>query len=425
MANPAPLVAEIFDSGFAYSHDSYNCISTAPDGTMYYVLASAEPSVGGQLCSFNPLSGTIANHGNLTDLCGESAAGSIAQGKSHDGFYPFNNELFFSTHIGFYEPIDGMERMPSAGYKGFKSYPGGHLLSINPVTKKITDHVSIPAEGILAMTLDALRGIAYLLSWPTGLLYRYDILQQQLILIGNIAGKGEAGTAGKDYQPMCRSLLLEPSTGRVFGSTAEGKIFRYCIADNQLIYLPGTPLKRDYFGVYATNAPGTMAYNWRKICWNNRDGFAYGVHGNSGYLFRFNTVTGVVELMDRIASKPSQTLGMFDQFSYGYLGFALMEETQTIYYLCGGPLSTEITQYATNAISKGGAQALENLHLISYRLPTRTHIDHGAVYYKNGKIPTYVNAIAIGKDNYIYTLARLAVNDPKTDLIRIPVPFAI
>ena len=62
------------------------------------------------------------------------------------------------------------------------------------------------------------------------------------------------------------------------------------------------------------------------------------MHGNSGYLFRFDPRAARVEVMDRITSLPSKRSGMFDQFSYGYLGFALGPDGRTIYYLTGGPI---------------------------------------------------------------------------------------
>ncbi len=66
-----------------------------------------------------------------------------------------------------------------------------------------------------------------------------------------------------------------------------------------------------------------MGYNWRSIIWYEAEGAAYGVHGNSGYLFKFDPKSSKVEIVERITSEPSKKSGMFDQFSYGYLGFLL------------------------------------------------------------------------------------------------------
>ena len=90
--------------------------------------------------------------------------------------------------------------------------------------------------------------------------------------------------------------------------------------------LEDVDLRIDYFGHYDTAHAGSIGYNWRKICWYAPDGKAYGVHGNSGYLFSFDPREKKIELLDRITSEPSRRCGMGDQFSYGYLGFTISPE---------------------------------------------------------------------------------------------------
>ena len=102
--------------------------------------------------------------------------------------------------------------------------------------------------------------------------------------------------------------------------------------------MAGDDLKKDYFGLYDPTSPGHMAYNWRQVVWYAPDKQVYGVHGNSGYLFRFDPRAERVEVLDRITSEPSKRSGMFDQFSYGYLGFTLGPDGKTLYYLTGGPI---------------------------------------------------------------------------------------
>lgn len=423
MAPQQHLVAESFDSRFDLAHDSYNCITAADDGYIYYVLASADAIEGGRVYRFDTVAKTVQQLSELNTCCGERNAAAIAQGKSHDGFYRYKNAYWFSTHVGYYETIDGMERLPVHGVAGGAVYPGGHLLSIDRDTMAITDHLALPGEGIVTMTLDATKGIAYLLSWPTGLLYRYDIDSRQLKHIGKTAGNGEAGSPGKDYRVVCRSLLLVPGTGKLYGSSSEGFVFEYDPDANTFTWSSAALFRRDYFGQYRVADPGSMAWHWRKITWNPKDQCAYGVHGNSGYLFRFNPAKMEVELLHRITSLPSQRSGMFDLFSYGYLGFALDEEKQVIYYLCGGPLDAAAASVEQPVLARGGARGLENLHLVTYQLSSGTYHDHGPVFYGDGERPTYVNSIALGADGYVYALARIERKGRKiTDLIRIPTP---
>jgi hypothetical protein len=149
------------------------------------------------------------------------------------------------------------------------------------------------------------------------------------------------------------------------------------------------------------------------------------VHGTSGYLFRFDPREPKLELVERIASEPSMRSGMFDQFSYGYLGFQLGPDGETIYYLTGGPIYTDGERVkGEDEIAKGGVKGLENLHLITYHIPSQRYQDHGPIFYSNGTRPTYVNSIAIGVDGTVYTLARFEHNGKEIqDLVKIPNPF--
>jgi len=74
-------------------------------------------------------------------------------------------------------------------------------------------------------------------------------------------------------------------------------------------------MKKDYFGLYDPTSPGHMGYNWRQTVWVSLDKAVYGVHGNSGYLFRYEPAANRIEVLDRITSLPSQRSGMFDHTS--------------------------------------------------------------------------------------------------------------
>ena len=63
---------------------------------------------------------------------------------------------------------------------------------------------------------------------------------------------------------------------------------------------------------------------------------------------------------------------MFDQFSYGYLGFTLGPDGRTLYYLTGGPIyenGRRVTGRSSTA--KGESKGAENLHLVTYDIPAR------------------------------------------------------
>lgn len=421
-----PLIAKYFYSGFEFAHDTYNAISTASDGKIYYVLSSAVIEKAGQMYCFDPKTEEIKFLGDLTELCGEKELKAIPQGKSHVDFYEMKGKLYFATHLGFYEIIDGMERLPVNPPSGYKLYPGGHILSYDLASGKFEDlEIAPDGEGIITMILDNNRGHIYGLTWPKGYFIHYDINKDKLRNLGQVTSNGEAGIPGKDFRVLCRSMVVDPESGTVYYSVAEGDIYSFHPDSSAVSKVEGVDLRLDYFGKYDPTNPGNMGYNWRSITWYAPEGVAYGVHGNSGYLFRFDPRNKKVEIVDRITSEPSKKSGMFDQFSYGYLGFELGPDNETLYYLTGGPIYIDGKRVkGVDEIAMGAARGLENLHLITYNIPNKKYTDHGPIFYADGSRPTYVNSIAVGKDGDVYTLARFEHNGKLIeDLVRIPNPF--
>jgi hypothetical protein len=421
---PKKLIATTYNSGFDLAHDTYNGISAASDGKIYYVLCSQAIDIGGQMYSFDPKTSKIEHLADLTEACGEKDLKTIVQGKSHVRFVESNGKLYFATHLGYYSIVDGMETtgIPTGNYK---PYPGGHLLSYDLATKKFENLAIAPhREGIITMNMDVKRGLIYGLTWPSAYFFRYDLAKKEMKDLGPITGEGEKGK-GKAFRTVCRSIVINPEDGAAYMTTSEGTILRCRIGQDKVESVEGENLVKDYFGIYDPSSAGHMGYNWRQAIWYPASKMIYGVHGNSGYLFRFDPSFPRVEVLDRITSEPSKLSGMFDQFSYGYLGFILGPDERTLYYLTGGPIYIDgkrVTGKATTAM--GEAKGLEDLHLITYDIPTSKYQDHGPVFYPDGQRPLYVNSIAVGLDGDVYTLARITENGKtRTDLIRIPNPF--
>lgn len=419
------LIAKVYNSGFAEAHDTYNGMGVSTDGVIYYVLCSDKADLGAKMYSLNPANGEIRLLGDLTEASGEKDAKSISQGKSHVNFIESNGKLYFATHIGFYSIIDGMEKMgiPPAG---MKAYRGGHLLAFDIKAGAFEDLGMIPrGEGVLTLNMDTQRGRIYGLSWPTGFMFRYDLQKKELKELGDFFRKGENGK-GDTYRTICRSLAVDPTDGSVYFTNGDGDIsvYRYA-ADRVEMFAPGE-MNKDYFGLYDPTSAGHMAYNWRQVVWYEPEKAFYGVHGNSGYLFRFDPKAGRVEIVDRITSEPSKRSGMFDQFSYGYLGFALGPDGHTLYYLTGGPIYREGKRVAgKSSTAKGESKGDEDLHLITYDISAGRYTDHGPILFENGDRPAYVNSIAVGKDETVYSLSRIKEGGrTHTDLFSVKPPTA-
>jgi len=420
------LIAKTYNSGFLQAHDTYNALSAASDGKIYYILSSDKIDFAGKMYVYDPEHDTTQFIADLNDVCGEQGKMFIPQGKSHTRFYESQGKLYFSTHIGYYELISGMDRLPVNPPAGYKLYPGGHILSYDLKTKEFKNLAILPnGEGMVSMTMDCDRGHVYGITWPKGNFVHFDVSTNVLKNLGQISCNGEGGEPGDDFRSLCRSLLVDPNDGSVYFSNSEGDIFSYDPLVSEIEKLADINLRLDYFGKYDPTRPGSMGYNWRKIFWYKPGNIAYGVHGNSGYLFSFHPQNNHIEIERRITSEPSSKSGMFDQFSYGYLGFQLGPDSETIYYLTGGPIYENGKRVTgEEAIAKGAAKGLENLHLITYHISSKHYQDHGPVFYENGDRPLYVNSIAIGKGGEVYALARVTEDGhTRTDLIKIPNPF--
>jgi hypothetical protein len=418
------LTARIHDSGFALAHDTYNGMGAASDGRIYYVLCSETFEVGAKMYAYDPTTDAVRFLGDLTEACGEAALKAIPQGKSHVNFVDSGGKLYFATHVGYYSIIDGMEKIgiPPTGYR---PYPGGHFLSYDLATGKFAELGLAPkGEGILTMNMDTRRGRLYGITWPSGYFIRRDLATREVKNLGTFSEQGENGK-GPTYRTLCRSLAVNPEDGSVYFSTGDGAILRYRYDTDSVEAVQEENLKKDYFGLYDPTSPGHMGYNWRQTLWHPPDKSIYAVHGNSGYLFRYEPAVNRIEVLERITSLPSQRSAMFDQFSYGYLGFTLGPDGETIHYLTGGPVYQDGKRVkGKDSTAMGESKGVENLHLITYDIPRRRYCDQGPIFLENGDRPAYVNSIAVGKDGTVYTLCRIKRNGKTvTDLISVKGPF--
>jgi hypothetical protein len=304
---------------------------------------------------------------------------------------------------------------------GYKPYPGGHFLAYDMASGKFENLANAPAEqGILAMNMDTRRGRLYGLTWPSGYFLRFDLQTRDLKNFGPTSKEGEAG-AGPTYRILCRSLAVDPEDGSVYFTTAEGDILRYRYDRDAIETVQGENLRKDYFGSYNLAAGGRMGYNWRQTFWYAPDRAIYGLHGNSGYLFRFDPRAPRVDVLERITSEPSRQSGMYDEFSYGYLSFALGPDGRTVYYLTTGPILDENGKRVTASRTTRGAPR-EDLRLITYDIPAAKYQDRGAILLPDGQRPTLVHSIAVARDGTVYSLASFSRNGRRlTDLIRIRV----
>jgi hypothetical protein len=237
--------------------------------------------------------------------------------------------------------------------------------------------------------------------------------------LGPISKEGEAGS-GPTYRILCRALPVDPEDGSVYMTTADGDIMRYRYDTDSLETVQGENMRKDYFGSFNVSNL-RMGYNWRQAFWDPAEKAVMGLHGTSGYVFRFDPRVPRVDVLERVTSGPSKRSGMGDEFAYGYLSFALGPDGHTIYYLTTGPILGENgKRLPRNAGARG--VPTEDLRLVTYDIPAAKYEDHGAIFLPDGQSPTLVHSIAVAKDGSVYFLGSFSRNGRRlSDLIHVQV----
>jgi hypothetical protein len=376
--------------------EAWNGISVANDGTVYYVLSSPVYNSPAHMYSFDPKTKAIKDISSLNDAVGQTGK-VVVQGKSHVSFVQDGDKLYFSTHLGYYNHVEGVE-VNAPAPEGYEKYPGGHFLSYDTKTGKFDNLGIAPGgDGIITFAMDTQRKRLYGITWPRGEFLRYDLKTKELKDLGTKFHGGEEGKLGDTYRSICRRIVVDPRDGSAYFSTPEGDIYRYDYAKDAVEQVEGVSLKKDYFGQQDPKQHG-MAYNWRAAVWDPKENVIYGVNGRTGYLFRFDPKAKTVEAVDRLTSLPSKKSGMYDRFDYGYLGLVLGADGHTLYYLTGSPLP------AGMKAASGNPGRGEGCHLVTYDLATGKYTDHGLIVLENGDPATAAQSLAVAPDGTVYTM---------------------
>jgi hypothetical protein len=155
-----------------------------------------------------------------------------------------------------------------------------------------------------------------------------------------------------------------------------------------------------------SNTDGDMAYHWLQAGWCPAGRGIYGIHGKSGYLFRYDPSSKQLEVLSRLVSDASLKTGTYDRTPYGYLGFTPGPSGQTLYHLTGASLARE------------GIKDAEGLDLVTYDIASGKRVDHGIVVLEDGVKPYQAQCLTVGKNGMVYTVAFVGKPDhSRMDLI--------
>jgi len=155
--------ATVYDSHFSEAGrggEAWNGVSVAEDGTVYYVLSSPVYNVPAHMYSLNPKTKEIKDISNLNDAVGQTGK-FVVQGKSHVSFVQDGAKLYFSTHLGYYNHVEGVE-VNAPAPEGYAKYPGGHFMSYDIKTDKFENLGMAPGgDGIVTFAMDTQRKRMY------------------------------------------------------------------------------------------------------------------------------------------------------------------------------------------------------------------------------------------------------------------------
>ena len=401
-AGAKTIRAELFDPGFLEGDCNYHSITPASDGYIYFTIGTHHTAYSARLYKFDPKTGELNEVARMNAALGEDAGKIVPHGKIHTPLIENAGYLYFTTHTSTYEgnlpdlvPADG--RAP---------YPGGHFVRYGLATGEIESLARIPmeSEGLITLGMDRTGNRLVALTWPSGIVYRYDLASGQLLQFGAAQGRGEWGQLGHDWDFICRRLGAHPD-GRFYGSTNEGVIWELDFEKQRpLRIVEGLsldtvpPVAEANFTI--TDEPHYFWRNWRTILWNPETRSFWGLHGGSTQLFEFRPEAGMLRSV-RNLRVPGMPGGIRNPLRT-QLGFMLGPEN-TLFYLAHGP-----------ALEKPGRRDTKaNVYLLTYAIDTDTLTNHGPVIGPDDRRVFFTESIALGPDGHLYSVAWVETLDPE------------
>ncbi|MDR7418909.1 MAG: hypothetical protein QN178_08350 [Armatimonadota bacterium] len=197
---------------------AYTAIQAAADGRVY--LGTTIYDGYAHLLAFTPATGRFESLAEMAAATGERTPGPYAQAKIHTkpAIAP-DGRVYFGTKSG----------KPAADARWQQNYPGGHLLVYDPRANATTDLGIIkPRVSIIAVGVDASRGLVYALTDPESRLVVYDPRTRIF------TDRGEFGPPGQDPT----RYLIVLANGDAFHPLNETTIARYTAATGRIERLP-------------------------------------------------------------------------------------------------------------------------------------------------------------------------------------------
>jgi hypothetical protein len=396
----AEIVAELFNPEFLVGDCNYHSLTPASNGQLYFTVGTHHSHTSARLYVFDPQTEIIRELLQLNPALSEDPDHMIPHGKVHTPLIEHKGYLYFTTHTSGYvgslpdlDPEDG--RLP---------YPGGCFVRFNLATETLERlaQIPLPSEGLITFTMDVQHERLYALTWPSGILFEYNLQTEQLHAWGATQGRGEWGQLGEDWNFICRQLAITPD-GQLFGSTDTGQIWEFA-ADQQRpirilsgLNLDTVPNVSEVDFKMAAEAHYFWR-NWRTILWNPETESFWGLHGGSTQLFEFDPENDLLRSITNLRV-PGSGEGRRNPYRT-QLGMALGQEN-VIYYLAHGPALKR----------EGRKEPKANVYLIEYGIDSQTTINHGPIIGPNDERVFFTESLTVGADGHLYSVAWVEVLD--------------
>jgi hypothetical protein len=206
-------VPEAYHTGGAYT-----AIQAAADGRVY--LGTTVYDGFAHLLGFDPGSGRFESLAEMSAVTGERTPGPYAQAKIHTkpAIAP-DGRVYIGTKSG----------KPAADARWQERYPGGHLLVHDPAARTTTDlGIVKPRVSIIAVNVDPVRGLVYVLTDPERRLVLYDPRSRTFT---------DRGQFGPSDAPPTRYLVVL-ANGDAFHQSGPSAVARYTAARGAIEQLP-------------------------------------------------------------------------------------------------------------------------------------------------------------------------------------------
>jgi sugar lactone lactonase YvrE len=303
----------------------YFSIVTGKNGRLY--IGTAKYGVGSFLVEFDPAGQKMTVVCDTHKAIGTTATGFAAQSKVHTrNNVGASGKIYFGTKQGYPDEAKGEKR---------EDYPGGYPLVYDPATGETKVYPNpVPHQGIISITPDESRGIAYLSTCRDS---SPDESSHFMILDLKTGKYRDLMDCAHAY-----AFIVIDHRGRAYHPLRGGDIARYDPATDQVERLKQTidgapPTKDTYLAL-----PETYLINW-DIAPDGKTLYALPLSGNRLYAYDL-TSTG--------DTLPGRTVG---SLLSGY-------QSTSCYAMCVGPGGNV---WAAVTGDKPGVQY--RLHLFRYR----------------------------------------------------------